>query len=252
MKKLLSYILTPIHLLAFGLSLLVFHAVQVVALNLGGYSWHKKSVDFLNYFLMRSLIFLGTWVRFENSYKLPTDRPLIIVANHQSLHDIPPFFWFLRKHHVKFVAKKELEYGFPSISYNLRNGGSVCIDRKDRTQAIVAMRDFGKYIEENNYSAVIFPEGTRSRKGKPKEFQRGGLVTLMQYTPSALIVPVVINDAWKLQLGFPMQVGVKATWKVLPPIDPVGRSADEVVSEVEDLIISQITYKSAEAEKVKA
>ena len=37
MKKILSYILTPIHLIAFGLVLTLFHAIQWTAL-LGGYA----------------------------------------------------------------------------------------------------------------------------------------------------------------------------------------------------------------------
>jgi 1-acyl-sn-glycerol-3-phosphate acyltransferase len=42
----------------------------------------------------------------------------------------------LRDFHCKFVSKKELGKGIPSVSYNLRHGGSALIDRKDPKQAI--------------------------------------------------------------------------------------------------------------------
>lgn len=242
MKKLLSYLLTPIHLIFFGLSLVIFDGIQRIAFPIGGYLPHKKSVDFLNFFLTWSIVFLGSIPRWRQPHELPTDRPLIVVANHQSLYDIPPFFWYLRKHHIKFISKKSLARGVPSISYNLRNGGNAVIDRKDPRQALPAIKKLGEFIEKNNYAAVIFPEGTRSRTGKPKSFSPNGLKTLIKYAPSAVIVPVTINHSWKLvRYGkFPMDVFAQPTWDVHAPIDPKDRPFDEVFAEVEKTVISSI------------
>ncbi|RMG25158.1 MAG: 1-acyl-sn-glycerol-3-phosphate acyltransferase [Bacteroidetes bacterium] len=238
LQKLAGYVLTPLHLLAFGLTLVIFHPIQWICLKAGGYEWHKKSVDYLNFFLMQSLLLLGTRCRFRQEAPLPTDRPLIIVANHQSLYDIPPIFWFFRRHHVKFVSKIELGRGIPSISFNLRHGGNVLIDRKNPRQALPALKKFGQYIEQNRYAAVIFPEGTRSRNGIPKRFSPNGLKTLLKYIPSALIVPVTVNHSWKLtRYGkFPMAVGVQPTWTAHAPIDPKGRDVEEVLAETEQRI----------------
>jgi 1-acyl-sn-glycerol-3-phosphate acyltransferase len=41
------------------------------------------------------------------------------------------------------VSKKELGQGIPSISFNLRHGGSALIDRKDPKQAIPAIKGLG-------------------------------------------------------------------------------------------------------------
>jgi 1-acyl-sn-glycerol-3-phosphate acyltransferase len=109
---------------------------------------------------------------FNNKHKLPLNRPLIIASNHQSTYDIPPLIWYFRKHFPKFIAKKELGKGFPSISYNLRHGGAVLIDRKDPIAAVSALEGFCDNIKKNRWSVVIFPEGTRSRNGQPKSFQR--------------------------------------------------------------------------------
>ena len=121
MKKILSYPLTVIFYFFFFLTLLIFHPVQWVSLKLGGYSAHKKSVDIFNFFLLRCLNILGTRFVVENEHNIPVERPCIFVANHQGVYDIPPIIWYLRKHHPKFVSKKELGKGIPSISFNLRH-----------------------------------------------------------------------------------------------------------------------------------
>jgi len=160
MRQILGYILTPLFYLVFGLILGVFHPVQVICWNLWGYKAHKRSVDILNLFLIKSLGILGARVGFFGFDSLPLDKPLIIISNHQSMFDIPPIVWGFRKQHAKFISKKELGHGIPSISYNLRKGGSVLIDRKDARQALEEIKNLGQKIEKMNYSAVIFPEGT--------------------------------------------------------------------------------------------
>jgi 1-acyl-sn-glycerol-3-phosphate acyltransferase len=153
------------------------------------------------------------------------------------MHDIPPVIWFMRHHHPKFVSKKELGKGIPSVSYNLRHGGSVLIDRKDSKQAISQIAKLGKYIETTGRSAVIFPEGTRSRNGEPKKFQPMGLKILMKQAPSALIVPISINNSWKmLKYGkFPYGLGNHITFDVHEPLVNTG-NLDELVTQVEKRI----------------
>ena len=170
MKKIISYPITAIYYLIFFLFLCIFHPIQIICLKVFGYQAHKKSVDYLNFFLIKCTNLLGTTYKFENLETIPENVPLIFVANHQSMYDIIAVIWFMRKYHIKFVSKKELGKGVPSVSYNLRNGGSVLIDRKDPKQAIVEISKLSKYIELNKRSALIFPEGTRSKTGVPKKF----------------------------------------------------------------------------------
>ncbi len=220
MIKLLAYPITIIYLLFFGLTLLVFHPIQWVCLKVFGYNAHKKSVSILNFFLMRCSNILGTRFTFNNPYVISTNQPIIIVSNHQSLLDIPPIIWYMRKHHPKFISKIELGKGIPSVSYNLKHGGSVLIDRKKPIESVTKIKNFANYIENNNRAAVIFPEGTRSRNGIPKKFQAKGLLTLFEQIPSALIVPITINNSWKtLRYGkFPMGLGAHIKFTVHQPL----------------------------------
>lgn len=194
--KVISHILTPIFVLTFFLILVICHPIQWLALKLFGYKAHKNVVDYMNWILVKSLLILGINVKIKIPQNLPKNTPLIFTSNHQSLFDIPPMIWAFRKHHPKFVSKIELGKGIPSVSFNLRHGGACLIDRKDPKQALSALSNFAKNIQKNNWSTVIFPEGTRSRNGSPKAFSPNGIKMLIKHNPNAYIVPVTVNNSW--------------------------------------------------------
>lgn len=244
MQKIISYPLSIIYYLCFGLCLVVFHPIQWICFNVFGYQAHKKSVDYLNFFLVKCTNLLGTTYQFENVERIPQNVPLIIVANHQSMYDIIAIIWYLRRFHCKFVSKKELGSGIPSVSYNLRHGGSVLIDRKDPKQAIPTIKGLSEYIEKNTRSAVIFPEGTRSKTGKPKEFAQSGLKILCKYAPSAYVVPITINNSWKMvRFGaFPMGLGNRLQFIIHEPMAVNAYAFDELSQKTEAAIVGAIQH----------
>ena len=172
--------------------------------------------------------------------KLPADTPLIIASNHQSLYDIITIGWYMRKAHPKFISKIELGKGIPSISYNLNHGGSVLINRKDAKQSLSAIREMAQYIETNKRSAVIFPEGTRSKTGKPRPFAENGLKILCKYAPSAYVVPVTINNSWKMTRwgSFPLGIGNKLEFIIHDPVPVKDMPFSELFKKTE-LVITQ-------------
>jgi 1-acyl-sn-glycerol-3-phosphate acyltransferase len=240
--KILSHILSPIFILTFLLLLLIFHPIQWFGLKVFGYKGHKMSVDVLNFFLVKSLLVLGVTVRLKNEHTLPENAPLIFVSNHQSTFDIPPFGLFFRKFHPKFVSKIELGKGIPSVSFNLRHGGAALIDRKDAKQALTTLGKFSKNINKNKWGAIIFPEGTRSRNGKPKKFSVNGLKMITKYNPDGYIVPVTINNSWKVfKYGkYPLGVGSPITFTTHKPIKIDSLPFDELMKETEAAIITHI------------
>ncbi|HWD88843.1 MAG TPA: lysophospholipid acyltransferase family protein [Mucilaginibacter sp.] len=246
MRKFFGYILSPIHYIIFGLVLCIFHPLQWISFNVFGYRAHKWVVDVMNFFVVASYYALGNTVKFTNKQNLPIGRPIIFISNHQSLYDIPVLIWFLRKYHAKFISKIELTKGIPSVSYNLRHGGAANIDRKDPRQSIIEIGKLGTRMKENKWSAVIFPEGTRSKDGHVKTFQAGGVGMLLKKCPEALIVPVAINNSWKMvRYGqFPLSSFIAMQWEVLTPIEPSGRSTDELVSEAESAIKTALGQNS--------
>jgi len=238
----LSYPFSVVFYVFFGLILLLFDPIQRVCLRIFGYQAHKKSVDVFNGLLLLSLHVLGTTIRFKTSEKLPKNVPIIIVSNHQSLWDIPPLIWFLRKLHPKFISKKELGERIPTISYNLKYGGSALIDRKNPAQATAEIAKVAKYISKHKRSVVIFPEGTRSRTGPPKKFHRKGLETLFEYAPDAYVLPISINNSWKLQRYgmFPMPLFTRMRFLVHPAIKVSDYSSEALIDHIEAQIKEKI------------
>ncbi|MCL7762298.1 1-acyl-sn-glycerol-3-phosphate acyltransferase [Polaribacter sp. Z014] len=240
--KILSYILSPIFVVVFFVSLLIFHPLQWLGLKLFGYKGHQTVVDYMNWFLSKTLLILGVVVKINNPHKLPENCSLIFVSNHQSMFDISPISWAFRKHHPKFVSKKELGKGIPSISFNLRHGGAALIDRKDPKQAISALIEFAKKIKDNNWGAVIFPEGTRSRDGIPKKFAINGLKVLTKVNKEGYIVPITINNSWKIfKYGkFPLGLGSPITFTIHQPIKINSLPFNELLEQTETVIKNHI------------
>jgi 1-acyl-sn-glycerol-3-phosphate acyltransferase len=238
MKKILSVIFTPVYLVIFAFLLLLFHPIQVVTNWIWGYPVRKRVVDILNFGLLYGSRILGTRITFRGFEKVPHNRPVIIVSNHQGTLDIPPVVVGFRKNHPKFISKIELGKGIPSVSYNLRHGGSVLIDRKNRSQSVKDILLLGKHIEAHNYAACIFPEGTRSKDGQVKTFQPAGIASLVRTSPSAVIVPFAIDGNFELMKNgyFPMTFGCHLKFTALDPIEPNGWDINELTQHIENKI----------------
>ena len=116
------------------------------------------------------------------------------------------------------------------------------IYRTDALQALAEIERLGKFINEKSYSAILFPEGTRSRTGIMKTFTYRGFAKLIECNPTALIVPVAIENAWKMQKygTFPLSFGEHITWTVLSALEQEGKSIEEIVSLAESAIRKQL------------
>ena len=240
----LSYPVSVVFYLFFGLSLVVFHPIQWLSLKLGGYKGHKVAVDMLQWSLMRCLNILGTRFSFTIEGEIPKDTPLIIASNHQSMWDIPPVIWYLRKHHPKFISKKELGQGIPSVSFNLRHGGSVLIDRKDPQQATEQIKKIGAYATAHNRSVVIYPEGTRSRDGYPKPWKKRGLLSLFEQMPDGYVLPMSISNSWKLQRNgsFPIPLGVHLKFVAHPVLKISEYNPEDLISKTQKIVEDHIVH----------
>jgi 1-acyl-sn-glycerol-3-phosphate acyltransferase len=101
-----------------------------------------------------------------------------------------------------------------------------------------------EYIELNKRSAVIFPEGTRSKTGQPKEFAQSGLKILCKYAPSAYVVPITINNSWKfVKFGFfPFGLGNRLTFTVHNPMAVKDFSFEDLMQKTENAITQSIKW----------
>jgi 1-acyl-sn-glycerol-3-phosphate acyltransferase len=242
MIKLLSFPLSVLAYLWFLFFICLFHPVQWLCLNLFGYQAHKRSVDVLNFFLVLSLVPVFSCFKSENTDLIPEGKPLIFMANHQSLCDIIGMGWLFRKFHPKYVSKIELGKNIPSVSFNLRHGGSALIDRRDPKQALPALKQMGEYIQKYNRSVIIYPEGTRSKEGKTKAFANNGVKILCKYAPDAYVVPVTINNSWKVfRYGkFPLGLGNRITLTVHAPMPVRGTEFNTLFENAERAVVESV------------
>jgi len=99
-----------------------------------------------------------------------------------------------------------------------------------------------QYIEDRKQSVVIFPEGTRCKTGKPIPFAENGLKILCKYAPSAYVVPVTINNSWKMMRwgAFPFGIGNKIILTIHNPISVKDMSFPEIFAKTEQTIVKAI------------
>jgi 1-acyl-sn-glycerol-3-phosphate acyltransferase len=119
---------------------------------------------------------------------------------------------------------------------------SVLIDRKKPEQAAQKIIEIGQYVSKTNRSVVIFPEGTRSRDANPKPFKTRGLKTLFEQIPEGYVLPVSVNNSWKLQQYgmFPMPLGVHLKHHVFPAIKISAYDTETLLEKVETSIATHI------------
>jgi len=193
----MGWVVTPPFLLAFGLVLAVFDPLQRLAL-LFGRRPHEWVVALLQCSLKNVLRLCGTRFAVERDPGILPRTPYVLVANHQSMFDIPIVASYLVSNFPKYVAKRELARWIPSISFNLRHGGNALIDRGNRAQALAAIAELGRSAQARGVSVVIYPEGTRARHGTVGPFKPAGTLALLESAPALAVVPVVIDGSWEL------------------------------------------------------
>jgi 1-acyl-sn-glycerol-3-phosphate acyltransferase len=238
MRSVRDWIFTLPFLLVFGLILLVFDLAQRVA-RLFGQRPQEYVAGALQTTLVWAFRICGTRLLVERSPLVRSWAPYLIVANHQSMFDIPIFGALFFTNFPKYVSKKSLAKWIPSISYNLRRGGHALIDRGDPDQAIGAIQLLAAQVRERGVSAMIFPEGTRARHGEIGKFRPRGTLALLEAAPDVEVVPVCIEQSWRLLRHnmTPVPFGVHVhVWIGDPIARRPGEDREALLRTVEDQI----------------
>jgi 1-acyl-sn-glycerol-3-phosphate acyltransferase len=249
MRSFRDWFFTVPFLLTFGLILVVFDVAQRIA-RLFGQRPQEYVAGALQVALVGAFRICGTRLEVERSPHVRAWTPYLIIANHQSMFDIPIFGAIFFSNFPKYVSKKELARWIPSISYNLRRGGNAIIDRGDPDQAIGAIQTLAEQVRTRRVSAVIFPEGTRARRGELGKFRPRGTQALLDAAPDTAVVPVCIDQSWRLLRHNLRPVPFGTRLRVWIG-DPIARQADEdrdaILIEVEERIRAALHSCQGEA-----
>jgi 1-acyl-sn-glycerol-3-phosphate acyltransferase len=241
-RRVLNWTFTAPFLVVFGLVLGIFDPLQRIA-RVFGPRPHEIVVGLLQSSLMGAFRICGTRLEVDRSAAIKPWTPYLVVSNHQSMFDVPIFGSLLFSNFPKYVAKRELARWIPSISYNLRRGGNALIDRRDREQAVTAIRALASQVQQRGVSAVIFPEGTRARRGELGAFKARGTLELLRAAPNTAVLPVAIDGSWQLLRHnlMPVPFGVRVRVWMAAPIDrQPGEDAEALMNRVERQIRDQL------------
>ncbi len=117
----------------------------------------------------------------------------VVVANHQSIADIPVIHSAIGLK-IKWIMKKELDH-IPLFSVSCHKLGCIFIDRSDRQAAIDSIHKAKATLSPNS-SVFFFAEGTRSKDGKLRPFKKGAFIFAME--TGIPLLPVTIKNSYRV------------------------------------------------------
>ena len=135
----------------------------------------------------------GTPVELQGADRIPRNQPVVYASNHSSMFDI----WALAATlpgSVRFVAKQEL-VKVPLVGRAMLAAGHVAIDRFNRARAFEAYERAAAVIR-GGISAVVFPEGTRSRTGELLPFKNAPFG--LAIAAGVPVVPVYVHNSFQI------------------------------------------------------
>lgn len=184
----------------------------------------------------RTFLRVGGWtVTTEGAENLPGEGA-ILVANHQSLVDIPLVLAAFDRE-IRFLAKRELGR-IPLFGRSMRAAGNLFVDRDDPRDAVRVIREAGCAMRRGEM-IVIFPEGTRSADGSIGEFKPGAFFIARK--TGAPLVPVYIGGGdVALPKGTFVARPASLVARVLPPMTTGGTalSLEELAAEARRRIVA--------------
>ena len=195
------------------------------------------------YYRLHNLLKLSFRLYFRLFYKteikglenIPVSGPLIIACNHISNFDplLAGGFAELKRESVFFI-KKEIP-SWPLVGWIFRGGNKfIAVDRYKPGGDLGSLKTALKILK-NGGSLFIFPEGTRSKTGKPGRAKQG--IGFLVYYSGAQIVPARLTNTDKLP--FTRRVGI--TYGKPFTLKPdESRPAKEQLQEFADKVMEEI------------
>lgn len=161
----------------------------------------------------------------EGLEKIPKDKPVLFVSNHQSYADVPLLLHVLKDHNFGFLMRMQLNqfFAIKQISHILH---CVPINQENAREGIKSLNKTAEQIK-NGLSMLVFPEGKRGYSNTPDEFKNGAF-KIVQKT-GVTVVPMYLRNVFKVLEGSGSVVtptDVKVT--ILDPIETSEMNREQV------------------------
>lgn len=166
---------------------------------------------------------LGMERPLEGWENMPTDRPTVVIANHQHNDDLFVMGDLLPPRTVT-VGKSSLVW-VPFFGQVFWLGGNVILNRARSHKAIAVMQATSEAIARDHKSLWVFPEGTRSRGRGLQKFKKGAFhAAVASGAPITLVCARQYEDK-TLGLGGRRE---PVPIRILPPIETTGLTTDDI------------------------
>ena len=163
-------------------------------------------------------------------------RPFVVVANHQSLGDIPVVCRLPGE--MKWIVKKEL-FGAPVFGWLMRMAGDISVNRRDAGSRASVLPRAKDYLQKR-CSVMFFPEGTRSRDGRVLRFAKGPFRLAVEAGVDVLPLAIDGTRGTLPKGGWRFDTDCNIRLKVLDPISPQGRDVEALHAAVRSVIVEQV------------
>jgi len=195
----------------------------------------------IQYILKRAIVGGNVKLTVTGTENIPRENGFMLYANHQGMFDVLAIAATC-DNPLGAVLKKEL-YNIPLLHQIALCTKSFAMDREDVRQSLTVIQNVTKEVEAGrNY--LIFPEGTRSRKGNEMlEFHGGSFRCATK--SKCPILPIALVDSYKV-LDEKGSKPVKLQLHYLKPI-PYEEYEGMKPAEVAQLVRSRIEAKVKES-----
>ena len=157
----------------------------------------EKHSRFYRFFFEEGLIFINYFLRIkvhiEGKEKLPSKKErLIFMSNHISKFDPMTCNSVLKGYDISWIGKRTL-FSMPLINRYLYKICFMPIDREDLKQSLKVIKQAVKYLDEDQCSVGIYPEGTRNNTDDPILPCKAGSMKIAYLSKKPIVVMSVIN-----------------------------------------------------------
>jgi 1-acyl-sn-glycerol-3-phosphate acyltransferase len=150
-------------------------------------------------------------------------RPYVAVANHESFADI--FLISQLPWEMKWLSKEAI-FRIPVMGWMMRMAGDIEVARGDAGSRMRALEECRDRLLKR-VSVMIMPEGTRSADGRLGPF-RDGAFRLAVETGCPILPIAVAGTRNAIAKGSWVMNRARAVARVLPPVETVGMTLDDV------------------------
>ncbi len=217
-------------------------AVVLVSIFVRGPVIYAMCVGWLRTAIWAAKVICGVHARLHGMAHLP-DGPLVLLPKHQSTWETFAFPGLMPRP-LAYVFKRELLF-IPFFGWAMARMDMIHIDRSKRAEAWAKVAEQGRRLMANGHWVIMFPEGTRTRRGGQGTYKSGG--TRLAVAAGVPVLPIAVTSArcWPRKT-FTLRPGVIDV-SIGQPIPSVGREPDELMREVERWIETEMRRLDPEA-----